>query len=194
MKKIGLYFGSFNPIHLGHLIVTDYFLHSGIFDEIRLVVSPHNPLKSTEDLAPENDRAKMCELATSGLTGVSVSRIEFDLPKPSYTIATLQTLQQSEPDSKFSLIMGEDSLIHFERWKDYDKILNEFEVFVFQRMISENDRMNIRSKNYPVKIVNSPIIEISSTFIRSRIKEGIDIRYYVTDDVKKYLEKTQLYR
>jgi nicotinate-nucleotide adenylyltransferase len=194
MKKIGLYFGSFNPIHLGHLIITDYFVHAGIFDEVRLVVSPHNPLKNIEDLAPEADRATMCNLAIEGMKNVSVSTIEFDLPKPSYTITTLKAFQEKEADSKFSLIIGEDSLVHFERWKDYDKILSDYEVFVFPRVISEADRMNIRSKNYPVKLVNAPIIEISSTSIRSRIKEGREIRHFVTEDVRKYLEKTGLYR
>jgi nicotinate-nucleotide adenylyltransferase len=194
MKKIGLYFGSFNPIHLGHLIITDYFVNAGIFDEVRLVVSPHNPLKDIEDLAPEDYRAAMCNLAVQGLKNVSVSTIEFDLPKPSYTITTLLALQEKEPDSQFSLIIGEDSLIHFERWKDYDKILSDYEVFVFPRVIAEADRMNVRSKNYPVKLVNAPIIEISSTFIRSRIKESGDVRFYVTEDVRKYLEKTGLYK
>ena len=194
MKKIGLYFGSFNPIHLGHLIITDYFVHAGIFDEVRLVVSPHNPLKDIEDLAPEEDRAAMCNLAVSGLKNVSVSTIEFELPKPSYTITTLQALQEKETDSQFSLIIGEDSLVHFERWKDYDKILSDYEVFVFPRVIAEADRMNVRSKNYPVKLVNAPLIEISSTFIRSRIKESGEVRYFVPEDVRKYLEKTGLYK
>lgn len=194
MKRVGLYFGSFNPIHLGHLIIADSMLQSGMFDEIRFVVSPHNPLKSPDTLAPEEDRAKMCELAIGNINGLNVSRIEFQLERPSYTIHTLDALQKEEPEVKFHIIIGEDSLLQFHQWKDYHRILNEYKVYVFPRTMIEENRAFIRSQNYPVEFIDAPLIEISSTFVRRRIQQDLPFEFYVREKVSEYIHENGLYR
>lgn len=193
MKRVGLYFGSFNPIHLGHLIIADSMLQSGMFDEIRFVVSPHNPLKTADSLAPAEDRAKMCELAIANSTGLTVSRIEFNLERPSYTIHTLDALQKEEPEVKFHIIIGEDSLLQFHQWKDYHRILNENKVYVFPRRMSDENRAFIRSQNYPVENIDAPLIEISSTFVRRRIQQGLPFDFYVREKVAQYILENGLY-
>ncbi len=193
MKKIGLYFGSFNPIHVGHLIIADYFAQQNLFDEVWLVVSPHNPLKDPKDLAAVEHRLAMARIATADHPILKVSDIETTLPSPSFTVNTLKALQEQHPDVQWSVLIGEDSLVHFDMWKDYQWLMESFSFFVFPRVLSDEERDIIKSKNFPVQMVNAPLIEVSSTSIRQKLRSGTSIKYLVTHVVENYLSEHQLY-
>lgn len=193
MKKIGLYFGSFNPIHVGHLIIADYFSQQNLFDEVWLVVSPHNPLKDPSDLASVDHRLEMARIATADHPSLKVCDIEIKMPSPSFTVNTMKALQEQYPEVQWSVIIGEDSLVHFDKWKDYQWLMETFSFFVFPRVLSDEDRDIIKSKNFPVQMVNAPLIEVSSTSIRQKLRSGTSIKYLVTKVVENYLSKHQLY-
>ena len=193
MKKIGLYFGSFNPIHVGHLIIADYFSQQNLFDEVWLVVSPHNPLKDPSDLASVDHRLEMARIATADHAALKVCDIETRLPSPSFTVNTMKALQEQYPEVQWSVIIGEDSLVHFDKWKDYQWLMETFSFFVFPRVLSDEERDIIKAKNFPVQMVNAPLIEVSSTSIRQKLRSGTSIKYLVTNVVENYLSQHQLY-
>ena len=193
MKKIGLYFGSFNPIHVGHLIIADYFSQQNLFDEVWLVVSPHNPLKDPSDLASVDHRLEMARIATADHSALKVCDIETRLPSPSFTVNTMRALQEQYPEVQWSVIIGEDSLVHFDKWKDYQWLMETFSFFVFPRVLSDEERDIIKAKNFPVQMVNAPLIEVSSTSIRQKLRSGTSIKNLVTNVVENYLSQHQLY-
>ncbi len=193
MKKIGLYFGSFNPIHVGHLIIADYFSQQNLFDKVWLVVSPHNPLKDPSDLASVDHRLEMARIATADHSALKVCDIETRLPSPSFTVNTMKALQEQYPEVQWSVIIGEDSLVHFDKWKDYQWLMETFSFFVFPRVLSDEERDIIKAKNFPVQMVNAPLIEVSSTSIRQKLRSGTSIKYLVTNVVENYLSQHQLY-
>lgn len=199
MKKVGLYFGSFNPIHLGHLVIANFIVKNHDFDEVWFVVSPQNPFKQSQNLAHENDRAEMVKLAIDGNEKLKLSTVEFDLPKPSYTIDTLHHLKNLNDGISFSIIMGEDNIMHLHKWKSYKEIIDNYPVYVYPRL-SEGNYSAIKESDFPEEIktgdytlVDAPIIELSSTIIRKAIKEGNSIRYLVRDEVLEYINSEGLY-
>jgi nicotinate-nucleotide adenylyltransferase len=188
--KIGLFFGSFNPIHAGHLIIAGYMAEYTDLDQIWLVVSPHNPLKNKEELIRMYDRLEMAKLATENSEKIRVSDIEFSLPQPSYTIDTLAFLKEKHPEHEFSLIMGADNLHSLKKWKNYELILRDYKIFVYPRPGYENSELI----DHPsVFITETPLMEISSTFIRKAFKEGKSIRFFVPDNVLEFIESKNLY-
>lgn len=189
--KIGLYFGSFNPIHIGHLAIANYMLEYSDLDEIWLVVSPQNPLKKKKSLLNEFDRFDMVELALKDDLRIKPTDIEFNLPKPSYTIDTLAYLTEKNPNKDFSLIVGADSLQTFHKWKNYEEILKHYNIYVYPRPNSNIDELKGHKS---VNIINAPLMEISSSFIRKAIKENKDIRYFLPNEVYKYIKKMNFYR
>lgn len=189
-KNTGLFFGSFNPIHVGHLIIATTMLNQTNLDEIWLVVSPHNPLKDKSTLANDYDRLYMVELALGDNLNIRASNVEFSLPKPSYTIDTLAHLEERYPQRNFHLIMGGDNIKTIQKWKNADKLL-ERSILVYQR---QGQTWN--EQEYPQNVipVDAPLLDISSTFIRSQIKAGKSVRYLVTDAVNEYIESKNLYK
>lgn len=190
--KVGLFFGSFNPIHIGHMVIAGYMLEFTDIEELWFVVSPHNPLKDIKDLADDEQRLKMVELATENhLPKMQVCSIEMDLPKPSYTIDTLKILKEKHPEKSFVIIMGSDSIDIIEKWKDYQNLLKDNTIYVYPRLGSDT---NALEQKYPVKIVNAPVIEISSTFIRRCIGESRDVSYLLPEKVDRYIKKHGIYK
>lgn len=188
---VGLFFGSFNPIHIGHLIIAQYMSSFTDLDEVWLVVSPHNPLKNKKSLANAYDRLEMARLATESSEKLKVSDIEFNLPQPSFTIDTLLYLEEKYPKKKFSIIMGADNLSSFKKWKNYGVLLNNYPIFVYPRPGADLSEW----ENHPqIKITDTPLMELSSTFIRQSIKDGKDIQYFCPDEVIEFIDKKQLYK
>ncbi|RQO30626.1 nicotinic acid mononucleotide adenylyltransferase [Taibaiella sp. KBW10] len=187
--NIGLYFGSFNPIHVGHLIIANHIIEHSDLDKIWFVVSPHNPLKPASSLLNEYNRLHLVELAIQDNPKFRASNIEFNLPKPSYTIDTLTYLQEKFPLEKFSVIMGSDSYQNLPRWKNYEQLLKQYRILVYER------------PQYPVSnklseqtvVLQAPMLDISSTFIRQQIKENKSIKYLVKDEVIAYIKDSRYY-
>ncbi|MBK0384389.1 nicotinate-nucleotide adenylyltransferase [Pedobacter sp. SD-b] len=188
--KIGLFFGSYNPIHTGHLIIANYMAnHSGL-DKVWLVVSPHNPLKEKKDLIQVYDRLEMAKLAIEGTKNISVSDVELKLAQPSYTIDTLTLLREIYPEHQFVLIMGSDNLKSLKKWKNYEIILRDYQIFVYPRP----GYTNTEFKKHPsITITKTPLMELSSTFIRESIKEQKDIKFFLPDEVIDFIERKSLY-
>lgn len=182
--KIGLLFGSFNPIHIGHLIIANSMIDLAHLDEVWLVVTPQNPFKQKSDLMDENDRLNMVNIATKDNPKLKSSAIEFDLPQPNYTIDTLYFLKNKHPENQFFLVIGEDSLVHFDKWKDYNHILESFEVLVYPRPYTPNTQLKMHPR---VHFYNCPLLDISSSSIRENLKYGKSIKYLVHDEVEKYI-------
>lgn len=187
----GLFFGSFNPIHIGHLIIANYMASFAELNEVWLVVSPHNPLKLKSGLANMYDRLEMAKLATENAPQIKVSDIEFQLPQPSYTIDTLTYLHEKYPEKEFVLIMGADNLVSLKKWKNYEVLLQNYRLFVYPR-----PGANISEwLNHPaVTFTETPLMEISSTFLRKAIKERKNIQFFVPDAVLEFMESKNLYR
>jgi nicotinate-nucleotide adenylyltransferase len=192
-KKIGLFFGSFNPVHVGHLIIANHILSDTDLDEVWMVVSPHNPLKEKQTLAPDYDRLKMVELAIGDHTRIKASNVEFILPKPSYTIDTLAYLREKNPNKTYVLIMGGDNISTINKWKNYQELIKHYEIYVYERPGFSTKLPEGLNEN-KIKIVNAPLLDISATMLRERIKEGRSIRYSVTDEVYEYINIHQLYK
>ena len=189
---IGLFFGSFNPIHVGHLIIAEAALnHTGI-DRLWMIVSPQNPFKKKANLLSEYNRLRMAELGIGDNIHMQASNIEFHLPKPSYTIDTLTYLRDKYPDYEFSLIMGQDNLLHFHKWKNYEAILNYYKVYVYPR---GNDAPTTELDTHPnVSFFKAPLLDISATYIRETIRDDKSIRYLVPEAVREYLEEIRAYQ
>ena len=184
MRRIGLYSGSFNPIHHGHVMLANYLVEFSDLDELWFVVSPQNPLKKKTDLMDDSDRLKMVELALGEDPRMRASDIEFGLPKPSYTINTLRALSEQYPDDQFVFICGMDSLEGFPRWREYQAILDNYELLVFPRKGYDGGELT----HHPhVKVLETPIIEVSSTFIRKCLREGRDVRHFMPEKAYQYL-------
>jgi len=188
--KIGLYFGSFNPVHTGHLIIANHILNETDLDKVWFVVSPQNPFKVNHSLLNEYDRLHLVKVATEDDTRMKVSDIEFSLPKPSYTSFTLTHLQEKYPTHSFSIIMGSDSFQNLDKWKNYEFIVKNYPIYVYLRPGFEiTNQINAR-----LTIVDAPLLQISATQIRSFIKESKSIRYMVPDKVREEIEKGNYYR
>ena len=182
--KIGLYSGSFNPVHHGHVMLANYLVEFSDLDELWFVVSPQNPLKKREDLMKDEDRLKMVELALEGDSRLKVSDIEMSLPLPSYTINTLRALTSQYPDDQFVFICGMDSLQGMHRWREYQAILDGYELLVFPRKGYDGGELI----HHPhVKVLETPVIEVSSTFIRNSMKADKDVRHFMPEKAYQYL-------
>jgi nicotinate-nucleotide adenylyltransferase len=189
--KIGLLFGSFNPIHIGHLIIANYMANHTDLDKVWLVVSPQNPLKKYGDLINTYDRLEMARLATDNSDNLSVSDIELKLPQPSYTIDTLTLLKEKYPEHEFALIMGSDNLVSLHKWKNYKLILRDYQIYVYPRPGYENTDL---ATHPSVHITMTPLMELSATFIRKSIAEKKSVQFFVPDPVLKFIESKGLYR
>ena len=191
--KIGLYFGTFNPIHIGHLIIANHMAEYSDLDQIWMVVTPHNPLKKKNTLLDDSHRLQMVHLATEDFPKIKPSDIEFKLAQPNYTINTLTHLQEKYPKYEFSLIMGEDNLKSLHKWKNYEVILAHHEIYVYPRISSEEE--NLEFKNHPkIHIIHAPIVEISSTFIRENIKIGKNVKPLLPNKVWEYIDHNNFYK
>ncbi|MEC5394838.1 nicotinate (nicotinamide) nucleotide adenylyltransferase [Bergeyella sp. RCAD1439] len=194
MKKIGLFFGSFNPIHIGHLILANYILEYSDMDELWFVVSPQNPFKDKKTLLNDHNRLDMVELALKPYPKMRASNIEFSLPKPSYTIDTLTYLREKHPDHAFALIMGEDNLKNLHKWKNAETLIAQHQIIVYPRLTSAETTEN-SFRNHPnVTLVKAPIIELSATEIRAMIKEGKNTRPMLPSEVFDYLDGSHFYK
>lgn len=188
---IGLFFGSFNPVHIGHLALANYMLSFTDMDKVWFVVSPHNPLKNKSSLLNQNDRLNLINLALDYNTKIKASNIEFNLPQPSYTINTLAHLKEKFPEHQFSLIMGQDNLQTFDKWKNYEEILKRYHIYVYPRAGSAPSKFDTHKH---VHITEAPIMEISSTFIRNAIKEKKNVEYFMHPAVWEYIKGTNYYK
>ena len=188
---IGLFFGSFNPIHVGHMIIASYMVEFSYVDEVWFVVSPQNPLKDRNMLIDEQQRLEMVKCAIGEDRRFSACDIEFSLPKPSYSIDTLHKLYELYPEKKFGIIMGSDGLDTFGMWKNNKEIIKLCKRFIYPRS-GENRSGDLKVENGTV--VNAPLLDISSTFIRKAIKDGKDLSYFVPENVWLYIHRHGLYR
>ncbi|MBK7214416.1 MAG: nicotinate-nucleotide adenylyltransferase [Bacteroidales bacterium] len=189
-KKTGLLFGSFNPIHTGHLMIANYMLEFSDLEEVWFVVSPQNPFKEKSSLLPEYQRLMLVNLAIENDYRFRSSNIEFDLPRPSYTIHTLTYLQEKYPNREFVLITGTDIFPTFHKWKNWEQLLEFYKFYVYPRPGSEQHEL----LNHPsVSIYNAPMVEISSTFIRQSIKEKKNMSYFLPEKVYQYIQEMHFY-
>ncbi len=191
--KVGLYFGSFNPIHIGHLVIANHLAEYSDLDQIWFVVTPHNPFKKKSSLLDNYQRLEMVYLATKNYTKLKPSDIEFNLPQPNYTVNTLAYLQEKHPDKEFALIMGEDNLKSFHKWKNYEVILENHHIYTYPR-ISEGKVETQFDGHKNIHLVNAPIMQLSSTFIRKAIKDGKNIQPMLPKHVWEYLDEMNFYK
>ena len=192
-KQIGLFFGSFNPIHIGHLILANHLAEHSALHEVWLVVTPQNPFKEKQSLLDNHLRLEMAELAVDDYPKLRTCNIEFHLPQPNYTVNTLTYLEEKYPHANFALIMGEDNLKSFHKWKNYEYILANYPIYVYPR-ISEGDIPESLINHPKITRINAPIIELSATFIREELKVGRNIRPLLPEKVWQYIDKLGLYR
>jgi nicotinate-nucleotide adenylyltransferase len=191
--KIGLYFGTFNPIHVGHLIIANHIAEYSGLDQVWMVVTPHNPLKKKDTLLNDYQRLHLVFLATEDYPKIKPSDIEFKLSQPNYTVNTLAHLQDKFPQHEFALIIGEDNLKTFHKWKNYEVILQNHNLYVYPRISSEIE--NLELKNHPkVHIIEAPVVEISSTFIRENIKNKKNVRPLLPSKVWEYIDHNNFYK
>jgi nicotinate-nucleotide adenylyltransferase len=193
--KVALYFGSFNPVHVGHLIIAQALLNTAQVDRVWLVVSPQNPFKDKKNLLPQADRLLLCELATEGHPQIQASNVEFMLPQPSYTIDTLTHLAARYPSYAFSLLMGEDNLRSLHRWKNHRAIVDHYPIYLYPRRAKEGDEAAAPevAEHPNVHRIAAPLLDISATEIRQMVKDKRSVRYVVTDAVRRYVEDKYLY-
>jgi nicotinate-nucleotide adenylyltransferase len=189
---VGLYFGSFNPIHHGHLLIAMYVLQHTQLQQLWFVVSPQNPLKPSATLLNEYQRFFLVQLAIEGESGLKASDIEFKLAKPSYTVDTLAYLQEKYPANEFSIIMGSDSFQNLPKWKNYDWLLRQYPLYIYKR--PEHETLPDYPSAKSICILDAPLLPISSTDIRKKIKKGESIRYLVPDAVRMEIEKSGYYQ
>lgn len=203
--KIGLYFGTFNPVHVGHLIIANYMADNTDMDEVWMVVSPQNPLKDKNTLLADYHRLALVRVGVENNPKLKASDIEFKLPIPSYTSTTLAYLKEKYPEKLFALIMGEDNLRTFHKWYNHEQVLENHEIYVYPRAltIQEKEEMNTTSGNSANAFINHkhvhfcdevPVMKISSSFIRQLIRDGKDVQYLLTEPVHKYLDEMNFYK
>lgn len=188
---IGLFFGSFNPVHIGHMALANYMLTYTDMQEVWLVVSPQNPLKQKDSLLPQHHRLTLVNLAIDDCPNMRSSNIEFSLPQPSYTINTLVHLNEKYPQHQFSLIMGQDNLQTFAKWKNYEEILNGYHLYVYPR---PNAKTSAFDQHPHVHLTEAPIMDISSTFIRQAIREKKDVRFFLPAKVWEEIDVMNFYK
>ncbi len=199
-KRVGLFFGSFNPIHVGHLILANHVVNHSDLDEIWFVVSPQNPHKQKASLLPEHHRLSIVKEAIDDNPKFKASDIEFKLPKPSYTVDTLAYLKEEYPQYQFALMMGEDNLRSFHKWKNYEVILNQYQLIVYPRVLTvqelakdempTNDLLN----HDHVHFIDAPLMKISSSFIRKNIKAGQSVQYLLTAPTWQFIDEMNFYK
>lgn len=201
MKKVGLYFGTFNPIHVGHLIIANYMADFTELDEVWLVVSPQNPFKQKSSLLADYHRLAIARIAVEDNPKVRVSDVEFSLPKPSYTINTLLALEEKHTDHQFALVMGEDNLRTLHKWKSFDEIVNRHKIYVYPRVLTIQEKEDMKPHRVRAELrdhqnviqVDAPVMKLSASFIRKAIKEGHDVRYLLTEAVCNYIAEMHFY-
>lgn len=187
--RVGLFFGSFNPIHVGHLMLAQYMVNFADVDEVWLVVSPQNPFKQDVELADTQHRLNMARLAVGDNEKIKISEVELSLPKPSYTIDTLRALEKEYPESEFSIIMGADNLMGLNRWKEAETLLSRYRIIVYPRPGYEAKEL----EGAHIEIVDAPQVDISSTQLRRWIGEGRSVLYFTNDKVIEYFSQNNLY-
>jgi len=189
--KIGLYFGSFNPIHTGHLIIAEHVLNYTDIDKVWLVISPQNPLKPSGSLLGEYDRLHLVNLAIENSSHLKAVDVEFRLPKPSYTITTLTYLTEKYPDDEFTVIMGSDSFNNLPKWRNYEQLIRDYSFLIYLRPGFPVEKIE---KGMNASILDAPLLDISASFIRNNIKEDKSIRYLVPDNVYEYIQVNNYYK
>lgn len=194
MKQIGLFFGSFNPIHIGHIILANHILEYSNLDEIWFVVTPHNPFKEKKTLLNDQNRLYMVELALKNYPNMKASNIEFSLPQPSYTIDTLAYLKERHPSYTFSLIMGEDNLSGLQKWKNADVLIAHYPIYVYPRLTETTSAGKKLLELPTIQKIDAPIIELSATQIRNMIKENKNVRPMLPSEVFDYLDGSSFYK
>ena len=188
--NVGLYFGSFNPIHIGHLIIASHIINNTDLSELWFVISPQNPFKNKTALLNENQRLRLVKTAIEGEQHLRASNVEFKLPRPSYTIDTLTYLSEKFQNNKFSIIMGSDSFQNLEKWKNYESLVSNYPIYIYKRPGFEI----VKKKIADIIFLEAPLLEISSTHIRELIRKGKSIRYLVPDSVKEEIELNNYYK
>lgn len=205
MKKVGLFFGSFNPIHIGHLILGNFIADNTDLNEVWFVVTPHNPHKKKANLLEDHHRLALVKIAVENNPKLKASNIEFDLPKPSYTVFTLQKIKENHPEIEFTLIMGEDNLRSLHKWKNYEYILENHTVIVYPRVqtIQEQEQQKDKKSEHKLSfseldsillLKDVPMMKISSSYIRKAIVEGKDVQYLLSEPVFNYLDEMNFYK
>ncbi len=189
-KKTGLFFGSFNPIHMGHMMIANYMVELTDLKDIWFVISPHNPLKKKSTLLADHHRYYMVQLAVEDDARFRASSIEFDMPQPSYTIDTLTYLREKYPDHEFVLIAGTDNFTSFHKWKNYQTLLDLYPIYVYPRPGSD---LGEYEGHHNIKLIPAPMVEISSSFIRKAVKAKLDIRYFLPAKVYEHILEMHFY-
>ncbi len=202
--RIGLFFGTFNPIHIGHLVIANYFANLPELDQIWLVVTPQNPLKQKSTLLADHHRLALVQLAVENNDRLKACDIEFKMPQPNYTIDTLAYLKEKHPKHQFSLIIGEDNLRGFTKWKNYEIIRDTYPMFVYPRVLTAQELEETGFENNHQALVkqfptahfcfDAPMMKISSTYIRQAIKNKKEVQYLLTEEVRKYVDEMNFYR
>lgn len=192
--KVGLYFGTFNPVHTGHLIIAAHMAEFSGLDQVWMIVTPHNPLKKKSTLLDDYTRLELVRLAIADYPKIKASDIEFKLPQPNFTINTLVHLEEKFPDHEFALIMGQDNIDSLHKWKNFELILERYDIFVYPRIASGPEEKSGLASHARVRFIEAPIVEISSTFIRNSLAARRNPKYLMPEKVWHYIDHNNLYR
>ncbi len=190
--RIGLFFGTYNPVHVGHMVIANYMVEFTDLDQIWMVVTPQNPFKQKQSMLKDYDRLHLVQLAIGDDSRLRASDIEFGLPQPNYTVHTLAYLKEKYPENSFALIMGADNLNHFHKWRNHEEIIENFDLYVYPRM--ESNQGGELRHHYKVNYVEAPVMKVSSSFIRKAIEEGKDVFHYMPKEVASYVREMNLYK